>query len=75
MDELLHECKQQNKYDAAGKVQKVLELLEAAGLAGAGAQGAGEAFLQSTPTRYQSGRASGCSWSRSGRTCRRSSTL
>jgi hypothetical protein len=45
MDELLHECKQQNKYEAAGKVQKVLELLEAAGLAGAGAGPAGNAFL------------------------------
>jgi len=46
MDELLHECKQQNKYDAAGKVQQVIELLELSGVAAAGQ--AGEQFLQQT---------------------------
>jgi len=46
MDELLHECKQQNKYDAAGKVQRVIELLEQTGVASAGA--VGEQFLQAT---------------------------
>ena len=48
MDELLHECKQQNKYDAAGKVQKVIELLEATGIAASGAGAAGDQFLQAT---------------------------
>ncbi|KAL1503593.1 hypothetical protein AB1Y20_012070 [Prymnesium parvum] len=45
MDELLHECTQQHKYDAAGKVQKVIELLDASGIS---ASSAGEMFLQTT---------------------------
>jgi hypothetical protein len=47
MEELLRECKAENRYDAAASVQRVLDLLEATGVASSGG-GDGESFLQTT---------------------------
>ena len=46
MGELLRECKVENKYDAAGKAQRVLDQLDQQGVASS--QESGSAFLQQT---------------------------